>query len=228
MNEPPHLDIYIGSRTGGAAPMSHYGGPTQVAVEFSESISNNPALGLFTTSQMPDVFLGRDRQQISYKFMNFHEMAHASHFMKVGLFWWNKLTSYEVHQIGATINDPNPDPYGDGTAPNAGYCAVAESWANHIGASFSGTTTNNIDDMYMENGFIPNGLHWDLNDVINDHENFFVNDVVGGFTNEMIFDLLNSTSINALRVRLWNEHGSDTGIIGSQADYNDLFLSYGY
>jgi len=82
--------------------------------------------------------------------------------------------------------------------------------------------------MYMENGFIPDGLHWDLNDAINDNEFFLVNDVVGGFTNEMIFDLLNSTSIDVLKIRLWDEHGSDTGIIGSYADYNDLFLSYGY
>jgi hypothetical protein len=110
----------------------------------------------------------------------------------------------------------------------AGHVAVAESWADHIGFSFSRSDPKIIDNTYMENGFIPNGLHWDLNDVINDDEVFFVNDVVGGFTNEKIFDVLNSKSINELKLRLWNEHGSDTGIIGSQADYNDLFLSYGY
>ena len=225
MNKPPHLDIYIGYGTGGAAPMSKHGGPTQVAIEFSDVITGGPALGLFTMSQMPDIYLGRDRSIETYKFLNFHEFAHASQFMLVGLFWYNTFVNYEVGQI---LSNPNQDPYGDGTAQNAGYCAVAESWANHIGFTFSGTDPKIIDNTYMENGFIPNGLHWDLFDKINDDEVFFVNDVVGGFTNEKIFDVLNSKSINELKLRLWNLHGSDTGIIGSQADYNDLFLSYGY
>jgi hypothetical protein len=225
MNIPPHLDIYIGYGTGGAAPMSKHGGPTQVAIEFSEAITGGPALGLFTMSQMPDIYLGRDRHIERYKFLNFHEFAHASHFSLVGLFWYNTFVNYEVGQI---LSNPDQDPYGDGTAQNAGYCAVAESWANHIGNSFAGVEPSDMDNIYMENGFIPNGLHWDLFDKINDDEVFFVNDVVGGFTNEKIFDVLYSKSINELKLKLWNEHGSDTGIIGSQADYNDLFLSYGY
>lgn len=221
INTPPHMDIYLSSNTVNAAWMAHYGGIDGI---IWAQLANELVPGI-TMGILPDIVLDRNNPPTAIKGDAYHEMAHASHFMKVGLFWWNHLTSYEVGQI---MSNPDQDPYGNGTDPDAGYCAVAESWANHIGASFSISDPKIIDKIYMENDFIPNGLHWDLNDAINDDEFFLVNDVVGGFTNEMIFDLLNSTSIDVLKVRLWNEHGADAGIIGSHADYNDLFLSYGY
>ena len=108
------------------------------------------------------------------------------------------------------------------------FCVVTERWAEHIASLFSGFTDEQMDAFYLDNGYIPRGIYWDLHDVVNDNEVFFVNDAVGGFTNNKIFDVLNSRSINELKIRLWDEHGSETGIIGSHDDYNDLFLSYGY
>ena len=58
----------------------------------------------------------------------------------------------------------------------------------------------------------------------------FVNDNVSGFTNAMIFDILDAatTSIQDIRTRLWNEHHDDSVVMATQADYNVLFNSYGY
>ena len=204
--------------------MSHYAGTAEVAIELTSPITPNPALGLFAISQMPDIYLGRDRGVETYKYMNFHEMAHASHYLKAGLFWWNKLTTYEVYQIEMNLNDS--DPYGDGTFPDAGYCAVAESWAEHIGASFSNFIVEDLDQLYLENGFIPRGLYWDLYDIAN--ENWLVSDNIGGFNNSMFFEELNSRRIEEFRNRLWDDYGSNLNISGTLIDYTDLFMSYGY
>ena len=56
-----------------------------------------------------------------------HELAHSSHFEKVGTGYWNKfatyiLTSYLVY--GSC--------YGTGNGDDAGYCAVGEMWAYHV------------------------------------------------------------------------------------------------
>jgi hypothetical protein len=54
-------------------------------------------------------------------------LAHASHFAKVGTDYWNKYIRYIVESYVMT-----GDPYGDGTAANAGYCEVGESWAYYL------------------------------------------------------------------------------------------------
>ncbi len=52
-----------------------------------------------------------------------HELAHASHFQKVGSAYWAKYISYVI-TYGA---------YGDGTSNNAGICAVGEMWGYAMG-----------------------------------------------------------------------------------------------
>ncbi len=54
-----------------------------------------------------------------------HELAHASHYTKVGNDYWN---SYIYYIVEAYIKNRN-QLYGDGTGERAGYCAVGESWA---------------------------------------------------------------------------------------------------
>ena len=220
INEPPHLDIYLGPGDGGAAPMSHYGGALEVASELGE-------LGIVALSFMPDIYIGKDRFPWRYRQLNFHEMAHASHFTNVGIEWWNDNVNYEVGQM---LSNPDQDPYGDGTDPGAGRCAVTESWAYHIGPLFAGRTDSDMDDLGLQNGFIPNGIHWDLFDAENADERAFVTDNVSGFTNAKIFDEMdqNTISIPQLRQRLWNDHSMDYGINATLADYNALFASYGY
>lgn len=56
-----------------------------------------------------------------------HEMAHASHFTKVGLEYWNTYIGYIVSCALA-----GQDTYGDGTLNNAGHCAVGEMWAYYM------------------------------------------------------------------------------------------------
>jgi hypothetical protein len=117
------------------------------------------------------------------------------------------------------------------TEPGAGYVAVAESWADHIGHEFHG-----IDEewLFQENGHthVPEGLHFDLLDVIDplNPERPGVNDNVSGFINGMMFNTLdeNVTSIPQYRQRLWNNFHTAPGVMATQNNYNLLFNSYGY
>ena len=130
-----------------------------------------------------------------------------------------------------TLTEFNAEGLGDGTEHGAGYVAVAESWADHIGHEFHG-----IDEewLFQENGspHVPEGLHFDLFDVVDPlhPERPDVNDNVSGFTNSMMFNTLNSqvTSIPQYRQQLWNNFHSTPGVIATQNDYNLLFSSYGY
>ena len=52
----------------------------------------------------------------------FHELAHASHYRKVGNAYWIKYINYII-DYGA---------YGDGTGENAGVCGVGELWGYYL------------------------------------------------------------------------------------------------
>ena len=54
----------------------------------------------------------------------FHELAHASHFRKVGNGYWIKYINYII-TYGA---------YGNGRGKNAGYAGVGEMWGNYFSA----------------------------------------------------------------------------------------------
>lgn len=57
-----------------------------------------------------------------------HELAHASHFSKVGKDYWNSYIRYIVESFvtsgGLT--------YGDGSGSDAGYCEVGEMWGYYL------------------------------------------------------------------------------------------------
>lgn len=57
-----------------------------------------------------------------------HELAHASHFSKVGTKYWN---NYIAYIIGSYIKNGGML-YGDGTGEHAGKCEVGEMWAYYI------------------------------------------------------------------------------------------------
>lgn len=85
-----------------------------------------PILRLF----LPDVVLGlknKSSYEDLYK-VTVHELAHASHFMKVGTDWWDKLIAYMV----TSYISSSQVAYGVGIEKDAGYCAVAESWAYYV------------------------------------------------------------------------------------------------
>ena len=57
-----------------------------------------------------------------------HELAHASHFRKVGTDYWN---NYLMYVLGSYITTGGMT-YGDGTGTNAGHCEVGEMWAYYL------------------------------------------------------------------------------------------------
>lgn len=57
-----------------------------------------------------------------------HEMAHASHFAKVGTDYWSRYILYIIESFIKTGGMT----YGDGTGDGAGYCEVGETWAYYL------------------------------------------------------------------------------------------------
>ncbi len=58
----------------------------------------------------------------------YHEMAHASHFAKVGKEYWNKYIYYILRTfVSNMVMD-----YGSGTGDGSGHCEVGEMWAFYM------------------------------------------------------------------------------------------------
>ena len=55
-----------------------------------------------------------------------HEVAHSSHFSRVGVDYWNSYLKYKVKNIA------NNGTYGSGTGTGAGHCEVTEMWAYYM------------------------------------------------------------------------------------------------
>ena len=125
-NPPTDLRIWIfHSLDVSSAVMLHHG-----AIVESGMLSS--FLGSFTSLVkyfLPDITLGAEGKNdyASIYSTVCHELAHASHFAKAGTDYWNKYIGYIVESYVMT-----GDPYGDGTAANAGYCEVGESWAYYL------------------------------------------------------------------------------------------------
>lgn len=81
-----------------------------------------PLIKLF----LPDITIGtkEDGYEEIYDSV-VHEMAHASHYAKVGNDYW---TPYIDYIISCFINE-GQEAYGTGTRKGAGYCEVGEMWA---------------------------------------------------------------------------------------------------
>lgn len=124
---PGDLRIWLFHNLGASsAVMLHHG-----AVLKSELIKS--FLGTFSSLIeyfAPDITLGMDgKDDYSRIYSNVcHELAHASHFTKVGTVFWDQyikyiITSY-IKSGGMT--------YGDGQTAGAGYCEVSEMWGYYI------------------------------------------------------------------------------------------------
>lgn len=57
-----------------------------------------------------------------------HELAHASHFSKVGYEYWNRY----IYFILSSFVTSGGITYGSGTESDAGYCEVGEMWAYYL------------------------------------------------------------------------------------------------
>ena len=79
---------------------------------------------------LPDISLGtKDKEDYrSIYSETCHELAHASHFSKVGTGYWDKYIRYIVESYISTGGMT----YGDGYGDNAGYCEVGEMWAYYL------------------------------------------------------------------------------------------------
>jgi hypothetical protein len=78
---------------------------------------------------LPDVTIGAKGKEdyASLYSTTCHELAHASHFAKVGTGYWNKYIKYILESYLTS-----GDAYGDGLSDDAGYCGVGESWAYYL------------------------------------------------------------------------------------------------
>ena len=79
---------------------------------------------------LPDITLGtlHDKDYRSIYSDVCHEIAHASHFAKVGTGYWNEYIWYVIESYissGGMV-------YGDGTGERAGYCELGEMWAYYL------------------------------------------------------------------------------------------------
>ena len=124
---PRDLRIWIFHKMeAGSTMMLHHGAVLGMDVVSSFLGDFAPLIKIF----LPDVTLGvkgRDIYSAIYGEVC-HELAHASHFSKVGAAYWNKYIMYVLGSYVASAGIV----YGDGSGINAGYCEVGEMWAYYL------------------------------------------------------------------------------------------------
>lgn len=79
---------------------------------------------------LPDITLGLDAKDEYRRIYSTtcHELAHASHFSKVGTVFWDEYIKYIISSYVRTGGMT----YGDGTTEGAGYCEVGEMWGYYL------------------------------------------------------------------------------------------------
>lgn len=116
--------IFYGWNASSAA-MLHHGAFVQSEIVRSFLGEFSSLLEFFA----PDITLGLSDKN-DYKSIysiTCHELAHASHFSKVGTSFWDKYITYIM-----TSYVKYGTAYGDGHSEGAGYCAVGEMWAYYL------------------------------------------------------------------------------------------------
>lgn len=205
---------------------------------------------------LPDIIIGFNKYNIndSNKLSEivFHELAHASHFKKVGSGYWDNIINDEISHKN----------YGNGTSKNAGMVAITEAWAYHFSwylgyKKYSGnaySVSSSVEkfvplkipsdsalftneyyrpsgafDHVEYTGWIPAGLLYDLIDKnidkisTQDGVNFYDN--ANGFTNKNIYNALDKDIRSPIQFknRLLLETSNR-----DKADVNNLFKAYYY
>ncbi len=198
----------------------------QVLEQFPPDITYN-------YSQSPSFYTNSD--YISNIF--YHELAHASHYRKVGNTYWTSYIAYIVQHGG----------YGESTTSGSGRIAISEAWAEFCGARFAHLRYGNVINSapnssswleYIERfrpypnpsnpsywKWIPDGIMHDLTDVGEPNWFTYVKDNVSGFSISQCFGAMDSdiTTVAGYKTRFINENGTS-----QQATIDDLFISYGY
>lgn len=126
---PPPADLRIwllGGLNAGSAVMLHHGAvlKNDLVVSFLGKYS------LLVQFLAPDITIGtkgREDYDELYNVVN-HELAHASHFTRVGRDYWDTYIRYIIESFVMTGGMD----YGDGTTDGAGHCEVGEMWAYYL------------------------------------------------------------------------------------------------
>lgn len=207
------------------------------------SVSNffaNLGFGVINTASyffkwvLPDIWIQANSSNGTAKVFSttFHEMAHASHFEKVGGDYWAKYISYII-TYGS---------YGDGKGRNAGLCALGEAWGYHMGNFLTIQEFGSSNSVISQNGFenfipndrpyipiysnkdwIPKGLMNDIIDTNRDYIRSGYYDDVSGYTLRNIYNALDRDieSPQSFRERLLRENSNR-----DQTDLRNLFQAY--
>ncbi|PRX57422.1 hypothetical protein [Flagellimonas meridianipacifica] len=250
----PHSNLRIvalGGTGPSAAPMLRrvwgiYGFTSRSKVKNFLAKANGISISLNTLAHMlkfiqPDLIIRAGASKGTGRVFEttFHELAHASHFKKVGSSYWIKYINYIITY--GTFNSGRR-PYGDGHGHNHGVCALGEAWAYHLGydftikefginqAPFPLNSFENFDplkkpnnlniDRYRNNsgwtGWIPGGIIQDITDNKRDLVRLGYYDDVSGYSIKNVYDALDSgiESPQKFRDRLLIENGN--------RDANDL------
>ncbi|MBK6574108.1 MAG: hypothetical protein IPO72_09145 [Saprospiraceae bacterium] len=244
INSPPWIDIFVGrNHKYGYTIMNSYLGNSNVIKNLaSGSIFGLPFLGApgGLGALFPDVYLGIDYQNSDYqKRLAYHEYAHSSHFTKAGPLFWEELISAEAGANG----------HGNSGSKNAGIISISESWAEHIGLSYThktyagfpnnsyyGNDWNQSEEKTRneESNHIPIGLYNDFMDGLDEEwaNNYYsggsgtILDWVKGFTNSQMFNLLgvSTTSPTIFKDKFIQVHANGNPFLINQI--NGLFNSY--
>lgn len=153
-NSRMRINVTSGSGTASAPMLRHTYG--FIGFNSHANLTNyllNSSLGYIANSVgfivrlglLPDIWIqGNSSQGTDGVYTTtFHEMAHSSHFAKVGGSFWAKYISYII-TYGA---------YGDGNGRNAGICALGEAWGFHIGYDFTIREFGNNNNILTANAF---------------------------------------------------------------------------
>ncbi len=124
---PQNLRIWLFQGIGSSsAPMLHQGSVVEAST-LSDYLGSYKDL---VKHFLPDITMGLrylDDYSDIYNYTQ-HELAHASHYVRVGNSYWNK---YIKHVLKSYVTS-GMKVYGVGTEPEAGYCEVGEMWAYYL------------------------------------------------------------------------------------------------
>lgn len=250
MTLPPNiLDVLINHGEGSSAPMlDHlYGADILDIIDagFDEINFGNiigDAFELSFENAAWDVLISVDEGNSDDLYETiFHEFAHASHFAQVGSNFWSELIVFEILAGG----------WGTENSLGAPLIALCESWAEHIGESYThdrygaansgGGPTDTWQTELEETrnntpNHVPIGLYHDLIDDVPDvnpacEDNDGTScgpivDNVSGFSNGEMFSLLTPFIDNVDLFRLSVENNLLPGSGNTLADLDALFDSY--
>ncbi|MDX9845873.1 MAG: hypothetical protein RBT74_02730 [Tenuifilaceae bacterium] len=226
LKPPTDLRIWVASFwEGGSAPMLKRGVTPMHngQISLNKFFSNiflakaNSYVQVFNsfTKWVPDITLNNKvgpKDTTLYR-TTLHELAHASHYSKVGLNYWNFYTSYIV-----TCYIDGKGTYGNASLPNSGYCGVGEMWGYYIGGVLAAKEYS--DDNWHEDKpwFRPRILRQLTVNAIP-----YQPHLTSPLTEKQIFDCLTSNVTNheQLRTKLISAYGK-------QQEISAVFTHFGF